>query len=178
MRRPWFLVVLFVLVTMSTGVLASRPSVAQEATPAVMSRHPLVGAWILDGDVDDPANPPELIVFTADGLYIAADAFGGNTIGVWEPTGARTAAITLGFRLAGAEPPGGMVHVRGTVEVAEGGQRFTAPYTLEIVTPDGARSGEYGPGAAAGTRMVIEPMGEPRGTLAELWGSLQATPTP
>lgn len=171
--------VLVILTAVSLGVgLGYRPAVAQEATPAGMSGHPLVGAWMMDGDANDPANPLELIVFTADGLYIGADAFGGNTIGAWEPTGARTAVITLAFPLSGGDAPGGLVQVRGTVEVAEDGQSFTAPYTLEVVGPGGARSGEYGPGAATGTRMVIEPMGEPRGTLAELFGSMSATPTP
>ncbi|MFN8664124.1 MAG: hypothetical protein U0075_19700 [Thermomicrobiales bacterium] len=177
MRYSRMLVLLFVFVSLGMGALASQPAGAQEATPAAMSGHPLVGAWVLDGDVNDPANPPELIVFTADGLYIGSDAFGGNTVGVWEPTGARTGAITLAFPATGGALPGGMVHVRGTVEVAEDGQSFTAIYSLEVATPDGALTGEYGPGAAAGTRMVIEPMGEPRGPLAELFGPMQATPS-
>lgn len=178
MRSARGLVVLFVVVAMSVGVLASRPAGAEDGTPSPMSAHPLVGAWVLDGDTADPANPPELVVFTADGLYIGSDVFGKNTVGVWEPTGARTAAYTLAFPAIGAEASGARVEVRGTVEVAEDGQGFTAPYTLEIVAPDGTRTGEYGPGAATGTRMVIEPMGEPQGTMAELFGSMLGTPTP
>ena len=168
MRSIRVLVVLFVFVAASAVVLASRPAGAQDGTPPAMSTHPLVGAWVLDGDVDDPVNPPELVVFTADGLYLGSDVFGKNTVGVWESTGARSAAFTLAFPVSGAEASGALVQVRGTVEVAGDGQGFTAPYTLEIAAPDGARTGEYGPGTATGTRMVVEPMGEPQGTMAKL----------
>jgi hypothetical protein len=68
--------------------------------------------------------------------------------------------------------------IRGTVEVAENGLSFTAPYTLEVVAPDGTRSGEYGVTTAQGTRITLEDMGVPVGTLAELEGAMGATPTP
>ncbi|MFN8590145.1 MAG: hypothetical protein U0031_01705 [Thermomicrobiales bacterium] len=179
MRSSRIMVMMFVLFALGLGIVVHHPARAKESTPTVAGQHPLVGAWMLDGDVADPANPPEVVVFTADGLYIGADAFGGNTLGVWAPTGPRTAAITLAFPAIGSDgAPAGLVQVRGTVEVAADGQSFTAPYTLEIKPYDGSRSGEYGPGGATGTRMLIEPMGEPRGSLAELWASLQGTPVP
>ena len=66
--------------------------------------------------------------------------------------------------------------IRGTVEVAEDGLSFTAPYTLEVVAPDGTRSGEHGVTTARGIRITIEDMGEPVGTLDELAGATAPRP--
>ena len=52
-----------------------------------MGVHPLVGAWLLDTDAADPANAPDVVVFTTDGAYISVDAEGFPTLGVWEATG-------------------------------------------------------------------------------------------
>jgi len=46
------------------------------------------------------------------------------------------------------------------------------------VAPDGTSSGEYGVTTAQGTRITLEDMGVPVGTLDELEGALAATPTP
>jgi hypothetical protein len=180
MRRfAALLLVLFVAYLGFAGI-AANPAVAQDATPESLTGHPLVGAWVLDADPDDPANAPELIVFTADGLYIGVAADGSNTIGAWEATGPRGAAITLHFFIPGENDGfGGMATVRGNVEVAEDGQSFTAPYTLEFAGADGAGSGEYGPLTASGTRIAVEPMGEPIGPLSVLFGTPAAgTPAP
>jgi hypothetical protein len=98
---------------------------------------------------------------------------------VWEATGPRTAAVTLHVPtpIEGVPFVGDAV-IRGTVEVAENGLSFTAPYTLEVVAPDGTSSGEYGVTTAQGTRITLEDMGVPVGTLDELEGATGATPTP
>src|ERR671910_657586 len=70
-------VALFVL---SVGTLAFRPASAQEATPTANTGHPLVGAWILDRDTTQPTNPLQLIVATADGLYLGVE-YGGRNAG-------------------------------------------------------------------------------------------------
>ena len=169
-------VALVALVALSVGTLAFRPASAQEATPSASADHPLVGAWILDRDTTHPTNPQQLIVITADGLYLGVEYGGRTTAGVWEATGPRTAAITLRvLPPAEAVPFVGLAVIRGTVEVAADGLNFTAPYTLEVAAPDGTSSGEYGVTTARGVRITLEPMGEPVGTLAELEG---ATPTP
>jgi hypothetical protein len=179
MRAVQVLVSVLILIAIGCGALTLHPTAAQEATPAAMNAHPVVGAWVLDNNVDDPANPPEHVVFTADGLYIGVPAQGGNTIGVWAPTGERTAAITLVFFVPGeGGASGGRAIVRATVEVAADGQSFTAPYTLEIVTPDGAGSGQFGPATATGTRLAVEQMGTPAGPLSALFGQAPATPQP
>src|SRR5829696_6618183 len=95
MPRARICLAVFALVVLSVGTLAFRSASAQEATPAARIGHPLVGAWILDRDSTHPSNPLQLIVATADGLYLGV-AYGGSTaVGVWEATGHRTATVTL-----------------------------------------------------------------------------------
>jgi hypothetical protein len=179
MPRAWNRVAVVALAVLIVGTVAFRPASAQEATPTAMTDHPLVGAWILDRDTTHATNPLQLIVATADGLYLGVEYGGRTAVGVWEATGPRTAAVTL--RLPGPTegvPFVGLAVIRGTVEVAENGLSFTAPYTLEVVAPDGTRSGEYGVTTAQGTRITLEDMGVPVGTLDELEGAMGATPTP
>jgi hypothetical protein len=179
MPRAWIRVAVFIIVVLSVGTLAFWPASAQEATPTARTDHPLVGAWILDRDTTQSTNPLQLIVATADGLYLGVEYGGRTAVGVWEATGPRTAAVTL--HLPGPSegvPFVGLAVIRGTVEVAENGLSFTAPYTLEVVAPDGTSSGEYGVTTAQGTRITLEDMGVPVGTLAELEGAMGATPTP
>ena len=184
MPRSSILVALFALVVLG-GILPLRPAGAQEATPTARTDHPLVGAWILDRDLTHPTNPQQLIVATADGLYLGVDYGGRTTVGVWEATGPRTAAVTLRVTAADQGVPfAGLAIIRGTVEVAEDGLSFAAPYTLEVVGPDGTRSGEYGVSTARGTRLTLqdvaelEDMGVPVGPLGDLDDDMSATPTP
>ena len=60
--------------------------------------------------------------------------------------------------------------IRATIEVdPDGGQSFTAEFTIEF-GGEGAPVGEYGPGSVTGTRIIVEPMGTPVGTLEEMFG--------
>jgi hypothetical protein len=69
--------------------------------------------------------------------------------------------------------------VRASIEVDETGDTFTAQYTGEFVTPDGTRTGEYGPGTATANRITVEEMGTPVGPLEVLFeGEVQAAATP
>ena len=180
MRR--FAVLASVIAAMLLGLLAlqAQPvTIAQEATPAGMGGHPLVGTWLLDTNTADPANGPEVTIFTADGAYISVDAEGFPNHGVWEATGERTAALTIVS--PGMEEEGvfaGTFMVRASVEVDETGDSFTAQYTGEFVTPDGTKTGEYGPGSASATRIAVEPMGTPAGPIEVLFqDEAAATPT-
>jgi hypothetical protein len=179
MRR--FIVLLsMVVVALSLMVTSGRGSTAQEATPTAMDGHPLVGTWLLDTNADDPANGPEVTVFTADGAYISVDAEGLPNHGVWEATGARTAGLTIVSPGMEEETFAGTFVVRATIEVDETGDAFTAQYTGEFVTPDGTRTGEYGPGTATATRIEVEEMGTPAGPLEVLFegeGEAAATPS-
>jgi hypothetical protein len=151
----------------SLVALGSGPrAVAQEGTPAATAGHPVVGAWLLDPDANDPANLPSLAIFHDDGTYLEVDADGGSGIGTWQATGPTTAAAT--FLYHGRDESGGFagtVKIRATAAVDAAGNALTAEYTLEFIGPDGTSSGEMGPGTATAERIAVEPMGTPVGPL-------------
>ncbi len=180
MRRiAAFVVVVAVLLLATVAVGVGSRALAQEATPAAMGEHPLVGTWLLDINADDPTNAPEVTIFTADGAYISVDAEGFPNHGVWEPSGERT--ITLTIVTPEIEDDGtfaGTFTIRATGEVDETGDAFTAQFIGEYVAPDGTGSGEYGPGTATATRIAVEPMGTPAGPLEALFEEEAAAATP
>jgi hypothetical protein len=161
-------------------LVATRSSsvIAQEATPTSMTGHPLVGTWLLDTNADDPANAPEVVIFTGDGAYVSVDAEAFPTLGVWEATGEQTATLTLVSPGMEEGAFAGTFMVRAMVTVDAGGDAFTADYTGEFVGPDGTGTGEYGPGRATATRIVAEPMGTPAGPLEVLFAEDDAAATP
>src|SRR6188472_2693446 len=55
--------------------------------------HSIVGTWIVN-DLG-PEGSPSLTSFTSDGVVIDIEAEGGDGLGVWQPTGERTAAFTM-----------------------------------------------------------------------------------
>jgi hypothetical protein len=173
--------VLLSMVVLALGLMVTsgRGSTARQATPTAMSGHPLVGTWLLDTNADDPANAPEVTVFTADGAYISVDAEGFPNHGVWEATGERTAGLTIVSPGMEEDAFAGTFVVRASIEVGQTGDTFTAQYTGEFVTPDGTRTGEYGPGTATANRITVEEMGTPVGPLEVLFeGEVQAAATP
>jgi hypothetical protein len=179
MNRLTALVVLIAVVVPGTvGFDARSSATAQVATPTAMGEHPLIGAWLLDTNADDPANGPEVTIFTADGAYISVDAEGFPNHGAWEATGERTAGLTIISPGMEENAFAGMFVVRASIEVDETGDSFTAQYTGEFITPDGRESGEYGPGKATATRITVEEMGTPAGPIEVLFeGEAAATPT-
>ncbi len=68
----------------------------------------------------------------------------------------------------------GRTTIRATIEVASDGQSLTAEFTIEF-DEEGISSGEYGPGAVTGTRIVVEPMGTPAGPFEDLEGTEPAS---
>lgn len=158
MRRLAILV--SVVLSVLIGMVAASPglsTVAQEGTG-----HPVIGAWLADVDTNDPENAPSLFIFHDDGTYLQTDPDGSNGIGAWEETGPNTAALTALFH--NQEETGdfaGTAKVRASVEVDESGDALTAEYTLDFMDPDGASSGEMGPGMASAQRITVEPMGAP-----------------
>ena len=144
-----------------------------------MADSPLVGAWIIDSDVNDPGNLPTENIFHADGTFIQVGNSGpqanspGNAVGAWEPTGPNTAAAILVVYQQDDKGAVSKATVRATVQVAADGQSLTADYTIEFTSPDGTPSGQLGPGKGSGTRIAVEPMGTP---VAPLGPPPSATP--
>lgn len=178
MPRIRFVALFLVLTVALFGVLtrtADRSS-AQDATPpaaSTLAGFPLVGAWLADTDVNDPNNPPSLFIFTSDGIYMQSNADGSDGYGTWRVTGPNTAELTILFNSTDESGKNANTDtVRARIEVAPDGQSFTAQYTLESSR---GPAGEYGPGMVSGTRINVESMGTPVGTLNDLFGP-QASP--
>ena len=62
-------------------VLAHSPAVAQDATPDISARHPVVGAWWTVNDAPGPG-VNSAAIFHADGTYHEVDPNIGVGIGV------------------------------------------------------------------------------------------------
>ena len=178
MRR--LLALLSVVAVVLLAILAvgrSGPgTAAQDATPAAMGGHPVVGAWLL---IDDafPDDPPVLVHLHADGTYLQVDADGTVGVGAWEATGERGAAVTFVQQFADETGAVSTITIRAEGEVDAGGDTFTASYTIELALPDGTSQGEFGPGTVTATRIAVEPIGTPVGPLEALFGPPEdATP--
>ena len=167
MRMFFSVVLLLISAFVITGGRASG-ALAQDSN---LVGHALVGTWLADTDTSDDSNPPSLFVFTSDGIYLQTDADGTAGYGVWKATSETTADLTAYFLSGDSEGNFyGMAIVRGSITLSADGMSFTAPFTLEIVDPTGATSGQAGPGEASGTKLSVETMGVPVGTMDELFG--------
>lgn len=165
-----------ILIVVALAVGAARIAGAQDT--GADSVHPLVGTWLLDTDVDDPENPPEVDVFTADGGVISVQATGDLILGVWEATGDNSATITFVGPEAEEDAYFGLFVIRAQVEVDESGDAFAGSYTFDIVDPDGNATGEHGPGGVSATRITAEAPGEPIGTFEDLFSIFEGGATP
>ena len=173
------------LVAMAGMLIGSRSITsvfAQDATPSppmAMAGNPLVGSWNANTNTADPTNPPSLFIFTADGIYTEVDADGTTAIGAWQATGANTANLTAYSHQTDQKGIfAGTLIIRALITVSADGQSFTAPYTLEWMSPDGKLSGQAGPGTAGGKKIAVEPMGTPTMTLQQLEQSVNPGATP
>lgn len=163
--RRWIAIVAAVALVFPALVAGGVVSIrAQEGTPVAKADHPVVGAWLTDTNQDDPANVPAFFVFHSDGTYIQEE--GDIGVGAWEPTGERTAALTILFRFTTEDGGVRLLKVRASVEVAEDGATFTAPYSLELTEPDGTISMQD-TGVATGERITVEPLETPATPAAE-----------
>jgi hypothetical protein len=124
-----------------------------------------------------PDDPPSLAVFHTDGTYEDTDADGSRGLGAWEATGASSANLTV----VSMSPTGDgglapLVTIRAAVAASADGQSFSADFTIEPMA-DGTLTGEFGPGHATGTRIAVEPMGTPVGSLDQLVATTTTTST-
>jgi hypothetical protein len=185
MRRFTFLLSFLPVIVLGVAVAASRPvAVAQEATPpsmAATATHPVVGVWEFANDLGGGITFPSIGTFHADGTYLEVLPDGSLLVGVWRPTGERTADLTvyshyvINDKLANGEG-------RSRVEVDATGNAITTsgPFVgrFEDGSIDIAVEGTT-PGARLGVLPVV-PLAQlvPGGTPvipADLTG---ATPTP
>jgi hypothetical protein len=158
------------------GAEAVESSIVEQAA-ASTEGHPIVGAWLYtpESSAEGRRHPA---AFSSDGIYWQFDAQNLVGIGVWEPTGPISAAVTFVDQIP--DGAGGLVTetVRALVEVAPDGQSFTAEFTVEE-SGGGFPEGQYGPGSVSATRMAVEPMGTPAGTLDDLFaGFSEGTEAP
>jgi hypothetical protein len=107
---------------------------AQDATPAAggdLGSHPIVGLWQFDASLDPALGPlPTFELFHGDGTYTSwggPDA--GTTLGLWRPTGDRTAEVlkiaTETDAFPGTGPQPGTVTIQVTAEVNADGTGLT-----------------------------------------------------
>jgi hypothetical protein len=180
MRRLSILAVLVVALVALVAVARDAHVGAQDGTPvAGLAGHPLVGSWDAVTDTTNPNGSRSLFIVAADGTYVELDADGATAIGTWQATGPSTAVLTALSHQT--DPKGtfvGTLTIRAAITVGADGTSFTATYTLEWTTPDGKRSGQAGPGSAAGTKIAVEAPGTPAMTIPQLFQSLQGAATP
>jgi hypothetical protein len=142
---------------LATGV--GVVTAAQDATPAGMAgmaTHPVVGTWEMSGQVGD-FTFPFLATFHADGTYLERYAWGAVFVGVWKPTGARTAEGTviayeyINDRLTRGEG-------RFTAQVDESGKSIytDGPFVNRFVDDGWIELAVEGP--APGTRLAVLPV--------------------
>jgi hypothetical protein len=141
---------------------------------AELASHPLVGAWRLD------PNPgvPTRVVFHADGTYVEADPLQGAGVGMWRPTGERSAEVVVEWpnrnepgRLeedAGAlggigDPIGreiefldGTTTMWSTFTVSEDGETVAGAYHLQQFLPSGELVPVEPEGEFTGTRLGFD----------------------
>lgn len=159
----------------SLALAASRLGVsAQDASPAAMTSHPIVGAWVVDPEPDNPAVMPTTNVYTADGGLIDPTT---GAAGVWEATGSRTVNFTLiGFE---ADSSGYFI-VRGSQALDAAGNAAAITYSGTIVAHDGTVVDQFPDATATSIRLRVEPQDAVGTSLAGLktWTPEAATPAP
>jgi hypothetical protein len=176
MRRYATVIAAAALMTLSGASLTLGRSSAQEVTPTTdLAAHPLVGAWMFDTDLASQADPPELGLFTSDGIFIGLGS--SESAGSWTASDPQTGALTLISRFD--DDGGGYAVIRGPHVVDATGDRWTCDCTYTIVAADGTVL-DAGRSSSEGVRIPVEPaeaMGTPLAG-APLWGAAPAsTPT-
>ncbi len=181
-------VVILALVALAViGALQILPGGSDDDVPALapgfpidediraeLASHPLVGAWRLDPDPGVPTR----VVFHADGTYVEIDPLQGTGIGMWRPTGQRSAEVIVEWpnrnapgRLeedAGAtggigDPVGreveymdGSTTMRSTFTASEDGTSFSGTYHLQQFLPGGELVPVEPEGTFTGTRLGFD----------------------
>ncbi len=147
-RAPLALAAALVLVGAVALARSMGDARAQDATPAAMAGHPLVGTWLLTF-----ANLPgtlDLNTYGADGTVVQSGP-AGEGAGAWTATGPASAAMTLVLLEVAGGPAPVVIHAAMDVDAAAG--TFDGTFTIEGVPG--------GPTAFHGARVVVGPVAIP-----------------
>jgi hypothetical protein len=180
MRRSLVLLTVVAVVLLGSAVVISRPpAAAQEATPdpaalMAMATHPLVGAWQWSGSTAGMPASFTYAIFHDDGTYTEYDPTLGIGIGVWRPTGERTADLTVVFQDVNGDPAGfepGWASWWIAIEVDQTGNAMTGEGNTEGRTAGGEEAWGSLPFTGSGTRLTVD-------TKTPLNMVIASTPTP
>jgi steroid delta-isomerase-like uncharacterized protein len=145
--------------------VVTPPSAPASPAAAMPTSHPVVGSWELDQDADDPASPPGLVIFGADGTFIELHERDSDGAGTWAAIDEETVSLTVVFHQIDADLVlEGTATVQATIQVS--GDTFTAQYTVAFTAPDGTVVGSD-EGTATATRIgaaSMVPIGTPAAT--------------
>lgn len=143
------------VVAIALGAVSITQSVGS-ASQQTSVDHPLVGAWVIDPEAADPANPPSFDAFMADGTLVNIGSDGAS-VGSWEATGPRTATMTFTGLVADG---GGTAYfvIRGNLEVDESGDHLTGSHSFTLIGADGTVIASAEGAGARGTRIPSEPL--------------------
>ena len=159
------------VVLIALAALSMRSDVAAQDTTT--QRHPLVGVWLADTDLESE-NALDNFLFSSDGSYLQRDANGSVSLGVWEATGEQTATLMIVTAEGDDDSTNyGTIIIRATIEVSADVNSFTAEYTNEFIDPNGTSTGEAGPGFATGERVVAEAQGTPVMSMEEMFSQME-----
>jgi len=150
----------------------TRKTAAQDATPAAMAGHPLVGTWIVDRNPADPSDMPTTNVLTADGGLTDPSV---GAAGVWNATGERTADFTL---IAIFAELNSYFLVRGTLEADDTGDTATAMASQTHVSTDGTVLDQAPASKSTYIRLRVEPTDAVGQPFAKFPAWIPATPSP
>ena len=174
-----FIALVSIVIAIASVVAFARDNsaIAQDDLAA----HPFVGTWTwVNGESVDSL--PSIAHFHADGTYIEVMPWGAVLMGVWEPTGERTAVVTQVINYLDDDGQLVQGQGRGAMEIDETGNTITWESSFLSRYQDGRTDLAFDvdePGQRSiGTRLEPQPMA----TLDELMETPlpfgAATPTP
>lgn len=146
----------------STNAQTALPRVTfPEDRPVEASRHPIIGTWRWDNDLEHPNTHISYGVFHADGTYEEVTTGAGTAVGEWQETGDRSVAVTYVFQDIADEPAvlePGATTIWLTADVRPSGNVVVAEYSYDARTLDGAVLDQGGPYQAQGSRVMVDPL--------------------
>jgi hypothetical protein len=137
------------------AAVTARSATAQDTSDT--ASHLLAGVWQWNASPERPEQP-SFAIFHADGSYTEWQMVAGQSIGIWRPTGERTADLLFVFTdgdpsLEVYQP--GIVTFMYAIELDETGDAFTAEGTIDVRDPGGMQIGTF-PFDRPATRLTFE----------------------